>query len=703
MPEELFFLSESDRELLRRVIESERKRLRSPAQRPRVQLDDYEQFPVVYIAYTPEDGIPALNVEGTTGTGTSELNDIPGSTECDLYRITPLATGTTELTSMGYTEIVYNLNTTEIPGWTWVTIKKESSGQWIVDSPYISLGGESFFETDVLCEDGDLNVYRRGVILTISSGEIVLVRTDWMFHGTEGCCDCPQPDYETGTGTLTIESCCGPVGTDLCLTIRAIGGFGCADGEERQMSYVGQTPDGAQTWNATSHDACNAGFTPTVFLNIACEVLPNETYPNGRWIYHFQYSTTGKLGTFEPTSCSPFSASIPFTAPGNPFIGYEDTFFTLVINDGPCSDIDVTSGTGTGTTTPRLCSQCVGTLPTYYDIILSGFTGLCSDLNGTYRAFNSDGIPCSYNSTVGTISVLLSLDETGNIVAISKAGTLIQYEIGDIGGECCNITEAIFSQVSGGCSESEVPDTISILSSCADPGTGTDNLGTCPPTTWLRDLCVTITNVTDCECLEGTYTCVWDNDDEWIYSGSSDCGPLEISIICSGTQRLITFSSNSIISGPWNVLSTTLPHTKPNLIGPAGFCGVGDSAFGITIDECVGTGTGDIVGDSCCPTGLPQNLYAQLTLTGFCTSLSGTYPIIWDGTSWTFSDGFVTITMNCSVGVMTMTITYFGTTWTGSIGSGMMNCDTPYTNNFTGMIGVSGPCAGDSVDAVVSI
>lgn len=100
---------------------------------------DYGNSSDIYIALTPDAGIPALD-KGTdlgTGSGTSGgvNDDIPGFAECDIYKLL-YNTGTPYLEPIPFkTETIHNISTTAIPGKTWIVVVKDKFGTWLATNP----------------------------------------------------------------------------------------------------------------------------------------------------------------------------------------------------------------------------------------------------------------------------------------------------------------------------------------------------------------------------------------------------------------------------------------------------------------------------------------------------------------------------------------------------------------------------------------
>lgn len=144
---------------------------------------DETTTPEVYIAFTPSDGIPALDPH-TTGTAN---DDEPGSAACDVYRIIQQsggldATGTDAGTGTGtgakipilhpvpnLSKLVYNLSGSDVPGDSWVVIIRDKFGSWLVPPPDLSrtCGGAGWDECHKRITD--VRVY----CLTGTGGDIV--------------------------------------------------------------------------------------------------------------------------------------------------------------------------------------------------------------------------------------------------------------------------------------------------------------------------------------------------------------------------------------------------------------------------------------------------------------------------------------------------------------------------------------------------
>ena len=82
--------------------------------------DDAIQAPEVYIAKTPEGGIPAMEP------GTGGDPDAPGSADCTVYRVV-----NEELIAVdGLTRKIYNLSENDIEGNIYITVSRDKFGIW---------------------------------------------------------------------------------------------------------------------------------------------------------------------------------------------------------------------------------------------------------------------------------------------------------------------------------------------------------------------------------------------------------------------------------------------------------------------------------------------------------------------------------------------------------------------------------------------
>ncbi len=136
-------------------------------------------------------------------------------------------------------------------------------------------GDVFFYEEQVRCELGSLNVYRRVNTLTIVEGCLALTTSAWQYVRAEGCCDCfgtgsDQPSGTgTGGGTLIQTPCFAlPMPETIHATIHGGSGTcGCVDSiPSFPMSFL-PTMIAPYNWDGSFTDACSGGAST---LHLAC-------------------------------------------------------------------------------------------------------------------------------------------------------------------------------------------------------------------------------------------------------------------------------------------------------------------------------------------------------------------------------------------------------------------------------------------------
>jgi hypothetical protein len=159
MPE-MFFLSESDAAVLRRVIASERNRTVNPIQRTAV-AENRQPAASSYLVVTPAGGIPAMSPSTL-----SDSEGHPGFDYCTLLGIQESYQPPELLPGGDNQVLVYNILTTAIPGNQAVAVTKTRQGQWVAVTllgqsvgggvvwvPYT--GPPQSFAADEMTRDGD--------------------------------------------------------------------------------------------------------------------------------------------------------------------------------------------------------------------------------------------------------------------------------------------------------------------------------------------------------------------------------------------------------------------------------------------------------------------------------------------------------------------------------------------------------------------
>lgn len=142
MAKQIRVISDSDWEVLKRIVAANQNLQQSPPQRPRSTgqyLDgDDSMSPEVYIALPPAGGIPALGRTTSAGTGTGSGTstspqewDTPGSATCGIYQIILDSERIPNLIKVqGPDRVVYNLSASALPE-DWLTVHRDKFGKWL--------------------------------------------------------------------------------------------------------------------------------------------------------------------------------------------------------------------------------------------------------------------------------------------------------------------------------------------------------------------------------------------------------------------------------------------------------------------------------------------------------------------------------------------------------------------------------------------
>lgn len=184
-------LSNRDLDLIQKLLDEGKRR---PGGRPAIREMDYPA-PDVYVARTPESGIPAIDQDVGSG-----HNDYVNASHCQVYQLLEVGTGGTFEAVDGFTVPVYNLGTSAVTGGTWVIVVRDKFGGWYVVEPNDpDCNAVSITETDLRCEGGLLNKYNRNVNLRVVSGCLTKDAEDWVL--VESVAECEDAPAFTGTGT----------------------------------------------------------------------------------------------------------------------------------------------------------------------------------------------------------------------------------------------------------------------------------------------------------------------------------------------------------------------------------------------------------------------------------------------------------------------------------------------------------------------
>lgn len=129
----LFLPTGDDKRILDELVrQAKTRRENTPSQIPSSEIEDDIQSPDTYIALPPVGGIPAL----TRAAFNEAAGDIPGSADCDIYRIDRVSGELVKVSS--FLEKVYSLNHSAILV-EWILITKTKFGLWVVaEAPAIT-------------------------------------------------------------------------------------------------------------------------------------------------------------------------------------------------------------------------------------------------------------------------------------------------------------------------------------------------------------------------------------------------------------------------------------------------------------------------------------------------------------------------------------------------------------------------------------
>lgn len=144
MAEEYFLPTKEDRDLFLLFKKELEKKLLN--QRPKDNTPYRPIIPGTYIAKTPVDGIPART--GTT----------PGYAICQIHRINRDEAGNEVVALDDIEQLVFNIYSSEISGDTYIEIKQDRFGDWVVTPPGTGFTGTRTVVEHVSCIGGTLAV-----------------------------------------------------------------------------------------------------------------------------------------------------------------------------------------------------------------------------------------------------------------------------------------------------------------------------------------------------------------------------------------------------------------------------------------------------------------------------------------------------------------------------------------------------------------
>ena len=219
-----YYLTDEERKLLQHFFTKQRQQLASWKPNADPMMEEHQEFlaPEVYIARTPNAGIPAMYEGQLTGTGTlAPTDDVPAYATCQIWKVSyPNLIKVTDLTRK-----VYNLFTEDIPGDSWILVARDKFGTWVATAPAPS-SSSKILGYRYFC-DGESPINRQVEYAYYEDGHFQFIRY------TGVCCDCVDyPTVSTGTGSGTFDPgtgtgtlddsydtlCCQEVPTQLCMT-----------------------------------------------------------------------------------------------------------------------------------------------------------------------------------------------------------------------------------------------------------------------------------------------------------------------------------------------------------------------------------------------------------------------------------------------------------------------------------------------------
>lgn len=239
-----FLLNEEQARVFRGLMDLERRQVLTTQNRAEVPPKEDYLAPDVYIAKTPEDGIPALN--------SSVDPPVIEYIDCEIWRVADNGEEPHTLEVLTDFKLrVYNLYAFAIPGNAFIRIEREKFGVWTADYGQVdeddhdtgtgtSTGSEfttcnpvAVPEHKYECVAGVVVHSMRNHLLYIIDGCITKSTTSWTQVDTQGCCECAE-DTGTGSGTATSTSTedsgcdCLDLPTWYTSTIIDFGSTGCA-------------------------------------------------------------------------------------------------------------------------------------------------------------------------------------------------------------------------------------------------------------------------------------------------------------------------------------------------------------------------------------------------------------------------------------------------------------------------------------------
>lgn len=391
MPDFIYLDSESLK-AINDAISDLRRQLNNPSGRPWNPAED-PSTTEVYIAKTPTTGISAL------------VSLTPGNATCSIYQVVG---GALEL-AFGF-QTVYNLSPNALPGSAFIPIFRDKYGKWIaggVRAASAACSPVTLQETELRCEGGRLNQYKRTITLAINSSGCPIKSTGaWLFDSSVASCE----SGITGTGTDLLAACQCPDGSGpFCIDMRLFGisapnCSGCSS-LNRIVTLTEMVVGEACYYGSTFSDGLSCGgftFDVKYLLN----------YSSGRWRFTVVIQDPDSGSTYdlvnyytdENWDCSSSLELTRLSGSADVYGFCSNWPATITVQD--CDDLPTDTGTGTGTGAAVGCS--CDPLPATATVTFTNFAG-CPCLDGVSTVLNGDGTflagtvlinPCTFNPIV---------------------------------------------------------------------------------------------------------------------------------------------------------------------------------------------------------------------------------------------------------------------------------------------------------------
>jgi hypothetical protein len=208
VPEEVYFLSDSDREEIVRLLEERSARRQNTTGRPDPKKVIHPAAKT-YVARIGVLGIPALD-EKSVGTGSTSLgDDQPGEGKADVYQLLFDSSNKPYFRDCGFNIDVYNLTGVYISPREWVLVTQDKFGKWMTIAQELSFLAIPTHKT-----------YTGGNILYSWSAVYNTGTTSVTYSTKPGVTGCPErfpAFHERGLDIPVVNRLEPGVGTGSCL------------------------------------------------------------------------------------------------------------------------------------------------------------------------------------------------------------------------------------------------------------------------------------------------------------------------------------------------------------------------------------------------------------------------------------------------------------------------------------------------------